>query len=261
MLSALPDHISTILISAATWQILMSVSQFISWNKFSSYRSLSAAKRHQWDIRMVSFAHAILSCSLAFQVLDLPELKSDPLFGYSWYAGQVFAISVGFFLWDSLISAYHIKEYGPGFLIHGVFCFSIYLFAFTPFAMYYGSIFLLYELSTPFLNIHWILDKMNLTGSIYQWVNGIALVLVFFSVRIACGFPMSFYFLKNIYLNSNSIPLIHKVLYLVANVVLNSLNLFWFSKMITALRKRASSSKISNSSRNPTKKINKTSIY
>jgi hypothetical protein len=34
-----------------------------------------------------------------------------------------------------------------------------------PFANYYGLNFILYEISTPFLNIHWFFDKLNMTGS------------------------------------------------------------------------------------------------
>jgi TLC domain len=53
-----------------------------------------------------------------------------------------------------------------------------------PFANYYGLNFVLYELSTPFLNIHWFLDKLNVTGSRLQLYNGIALVVTFFACRV-----------------------------------------------------------------------------
>jgi hypothetical protein len=56
-----------------------------------------------------------------------------------------------------------------------------------PFLNYYASTFILYELSTPFLNIHWFLDKVNMTGSKAQWYNGMALLSVFFSCRLIWG--------------------------------------------------------------------------
>lgn len=56
-----------------------------------------------------------------------------------------------------------------------------------PFANYYGPVFILYELSSPFLNIHWFCDKLNLTGSKLQWYNGMVLLFTFFSCRIVWG--------------------------------------------------------------------------
>lgn len=62
-----------------------------------------------------------------------------------------------------------------------------------PFVNFYGPIFILYELSTPFLNIHWFLDKLQLTGSNYQWINGILLITVFFFSRIVWGLLNSYF--------------------------------------------------------------------
>jgi hypothetical protein len=45
----------------------------------------------------------------------------------------------------------------------------------------------LYELSTPFLNIHWFLDKAGKTGSTVQLVNGIGLIAAFFGCRLIWG--------------------------------------------------------------------------
>lgn len=56
-----------------------------------------------------------------------------------------------------------------------------------PFLNYYAPVFILYELSSPFLNIHWFLDKVNMTGSRAQWYNGMALLSVFFCCRILWG--------------------------------------------------------------------------
>lgn len=56
-----------------------------------------------------------------------------------------------------------------------------------PFVNYYTPTFILYELSSPFLNIHWFLDKVNMTGSRLQWYNGMALLSVFFCCRLVWG--------------------------------------------------------------------------
>lgn len=56
-----------------------------------------------------------------------------------------------------------------------------------PFANYYGPPFILYELSSPFLNIHWFCDKVNMTGSKLQWYNGMVLLVTFFCCRLVWG--------------------------------------------------------------------------
>jgi len=56
-----------------------------------------------------------------------------------------------------------------------------------PFVNFYAPTFILYELSSPFLNIHWFLDKLNLTGSRFQLYNGLLLLFVFFSCRLVWG--------------------------------------------------------------------------
>jgi hypothetical protein len=140
-----------------------------------------------------------------------------------------------------------------------------------PFANYYGLNFILYELSTPFLNIHWFLDKLNMTGSRLQLYNGIALLITFFSCRVLWGNYQSL----RIYLDvltalqtSNvEVPIANNItvfdyqhpdmtfnptansvmmklpvwlvfLYLGSNTLLNFLNIYWFGKMIQTVRSR-----------------------
>lgn len=61
-----------------------------------------------------------------------------------------------------------------------------------PFLNYYGAVFILYELSTPFLNFNWFMDKLGWTGSKIQLLNGLVLISTFFGARIAYGFSMSY---------------------------------------------------------------------
>lgn len=56
-----------------------------------------------------------------------------------------------------------------------------------PFLNYYGPVFILYELSSPALNMHWFMDKLEMTGSIYQLINGIVLISTFFFCRLVWG--------------------------------------------------------------------------
>ena len=140
-----------------------------------------------------------------------------------------------------------------------------------PFLYYYGPVFILYELSTPLLNIHWFFDKMNMTGTKPQLYNGIALLITFACCRLVYGTYQSAWVYVDMYratqsspdagylsaahgvnstltdpnqnimafaTNAEPIPYWLALIYVASNVTLNSLNWHWFFKMIAAVRKR-----------------------
>lgn len=140
-----------------------------------------------------------------------------------------------------------------------------------PFVNYYSTNFILWELSSPFLNIHWFFDKLGMTGSRAQLYNGIMLIVTFFSCRLLWGtynsflvgrdmwtafhtppssfadspiipdgelFPVRYKQTMQFASESSVLPLWLAAVYLGANVTLNSLNFYWFVKMIEAVRKR-----------------------
>lgn len=141
-----------------------------------------------------------------------------------------------------------------------------------PFGNYYGLSFILYELSTPFLNVHWFCDKLGLTGSKLQLYNGIALLFTFFACRVVWGSYQSFMIYSDIYkalttpasqLTSllvdgdvcgrnasgkayggpvsceiTELPMWLVSVYLAGNTALSFLNVYWFSQMVKAVRKR-----------------------
>lgn len=128
-----------------------------------------------------------------------------------------------------------------------------------PIVNYYSTIFILWELSTPFLNIHWFMDKLGRTGSKLQLYNGLLLLFSFFTARLVFGTYQSACVLYDLWLASNHrvldpvlrakgslafvaddtlVPRWLMVSYLLSNLTLNYLNFSWFGKMIKALRKR-----------------------
>ncbi|KAF9353985.1 hypothetical protein BGX34_011275 [Mortierella sp. NVP85] len=219
--------------------MILQLSQLICPRLFpETYPKLQGAKRLNWDVHVVSTVHATTSVLLAAPLLWNETLMQDKIFGYDYHAGQVYALTCGYFLWDTIHSIRHMKEFGIGFVFHGLCSFSVFIFSFRPFLLYYGSVFLMFELSTPFLNIHWFMDKLGLTGTIYQLINGVILLTVFFSARIVFGLYMSYHTYQNVMLVVDQVPLHLIVIYSVANVVLNTLNLYWFYKMIESLARR-----------------------
>lgn len=114
------------------------------------------------------------------------------------------------------------------------------------------------------------MDKMKMTGSRMQLYNGIALITTFFGARVIWGNYQSVKIYTDVWsaLNTPTIdletakspsvfayrnaaginttgnsqdmklPMWLVILYLGSNTLLNFLNIYWFSKMITAMRKR-----------------------
>jgi hypothetical protein len=146
---------------------------------------------------------------------------------------------------------------------------------------FYGCTFILYELSSPFLNFHWFFDKLDMTGSRAQLYNGIMLLATFFGCRLVWGTYQSVRVYQDVWaaihhkpaaagihydaLNNSTgaaadaaagnsaapihggvmqfageefIPLWLAFTYLGSNIVLNTLNFYWFGKMIETVRKR-----------------------
>lgn len=222
------------------------------------------------------------------------------LWGYNGIVGLIQGSATGYFLWDVHLSAQYIDIMGADSLAHAVGWLIITLIGFVslfpcngaeassksvamaisspgstkrswitvltrkqrPFANYYGPNFMLYELSTPFLNNHWFFDKLGMTGSTAQLVNGVALLLSFALSRLVWGTYQCSLMFADIYeawkwspasgdkcrtMNISGIefPVGCRVLptwlalaYVGGNTLLTVLNFWWFKKMIAALRKR-----------------------
>lgn len=142
---------------------------------------------------------------------------------------------------------------------------------------FYGPNFILYELSSPFLNVHWFCDKLHLTGSNLQLYNGIILIVTFFSSRLIWGVYSSYCVYCDIskalsyqqtpegqlwlatrgwggemmeasgktagIMEAAGVPAQHvpiwlAAMYLGSNTVLTLLNVHWFGKMIQTVRAR-----------------------
>ena len=113
---------------------------------------------------------------------------------------------------------------------------------------YYGLNFILYELSTPFLNIHWFMDKLGMTGSTAQLINGIILISTFGGCRLIWGTYQSFRMYQDVWLALKTpgelpIPPWLAVAYLASTTMLGFLNIYWFGRMIKNVSSRFDKSK------------------
>jgi hypothetical protein len=267
-LTTLPAHIHEVLLSCAFYTAIQTyVSPYLSQKFVPQYYSqFSRRTRVNWDIHFTSFIQSLIICSITIYVMRndterIGETWQDRVYGYSGAAGLVQALAAGYFMWDVTVCIVNYSILGPADLLHAVIAISGSMLGFRPFGLYYGPGVLLFELSTPFVNIHWACDKVGMTGSRLQWWNGVVLIAAFFSCRLVWGSYLIVNFFKDVWVAlqadreflargggvgkvggedavRDSLPLWVAVFFFVGNLGLTGLNFYWFSKMIEAVRKR-----------------------
>lgn len=237
-LSKLPDHGDVFLLSFVffTFVHLVLAPTVSRWLFPTVFGKAERKARNNWSIHIVSQLHTLIILPFAYPCLSLVNLDKDRAFGWDERAGTVQAIACGYFLWDTFDAIVNYTDIG--FVIHGLACLTIYMLSFKSFLAYYAARCLFWESSTFFLNIHWFLDKTGRTGSTFQLINGIFLLLTFFCVRIVWGGYISYHFFHTLYDVRREIPWLYIPIYGLGNIALQALNWLWFGRMINALRKR-----------------------
>ncbi|ORE07948.1 DUF887-domain-containing protein [Rhizopus microsporus var. microsporus] len=238
-LSTLKYHWQSVLISAMFFTIVYEISRILSPVLFpKTFQFFKGYNAPNWHIHVVSTVHCIAVVVGSFFILFDNSLEHDRVFGYTKWAADIYSISCGYFLWDTITAIYFYKDQGISMVLHGIASFSVFIFSFRPFVNYYGAIFLMYELSTIFLNFHWFMDKIGWSGSRIQLINGVVLLLTFFGARVVFGTVMSVKMWIDIYAVKDHVPLRYWIVYGSANFATSCLNFWWFSRMIKMLRKR-----------------------
>ena len=93
------------------------------------YSKFSRRTQINWDVHVVSFVQSTFICALALWIMKNDEERhvrgiDDPdtdaamvyrMFGYTVPGGAVQGYATGYFLWDLVISVYHIDIMGMGY--------------------------------------------------------------------------------------------------------------------------------------------------
>ncbi len=115
------------------------------------------------------------------------------------------------------------------------------------------------ELSTPFVNIHWFLNKSGKAGSTFQIINGVLLTVIFACCRLVWGSYLTIVFFRDVWTALHApksswteydyspvqrpLRLEHRApwwlasMFMVSNAIIMSLSTFWFTRMIATIRK------------------------
>ncbi|KAF2458769.1 TLC domain-containing protein [Lineolata rhizophorae] len=280
-LPTLPLHVHEVLLAAGLYHLTYTtLSPFFSSRLFPrAYSAFPRRTRLNWDVHVVSLLQSTIINALALWVMWTDEERAhmdatERVWGYTGASGLVQAFATGYFVWDLVVSAVYVSVFGVGMLAHAVAALAVFSLGFRPFLNFYGPTFILYELSSPFLNVHWFCDKLDLTGSRLQLVNGICLLASFASARLVWGSYQSVRVFADIFATFraartravdaaaavagpllddagaaqtavvaaqaavDAVPVWLVAAYLGANLTLNGLNWYWYGKMIATVRKR-----------------------
>lgn len=214
----------------------------------SSYTTLPAKTKLNFDIHVVSMVQCIISIAILLPMWNHPNWAnriSDPeasIFGTTDYGALVASLTIGYFVWDLLVCLVYFKLFGIGFLFHAFAALYVFACTLVPYAQPWIPGFLLFELSTPFVNINWFASRLP-AGTVSDrliLINGLLLLFTFFSVRIVWGFYAVSIVAADMFQVLHLLGYFLPATILALNVLLDSLNIFWFWKMVQIAKKKAS---------------------
>lgn len=137
--------------------------------------------------RFAGAVHLLIQIPFGLLVVFEPGPRNDRFKGSTGDSIFLLTTSAGFFLYDSYHCSKNLKVEGPAYLFHALACCFAYSYAtFANVFHFYGACFVLFECSTPFVYLRWLLFKVK-ASSQAQTLNGLALMLAFFIVRIIGG--------------------------------------------------------------------------
>jgi hypothetical protein len=208
----------------------------------------------------LSFVHSLLSL-LAFSFI-LPYSLSLPLdepsrFAFSdvWLFDASLAFTNGYLLFDLFVLLFYrslFPSFSSTFLHHLLILLAFHYGLFSHIGTFYMSNFLFNELSTIFLNFHYIFQHLQLFSFPHPiaHVNGLALVFTFFVARILwnfallihqivlCWWPLRAYWMNNSQLRISDGVIIQCASLSVLSVLHIAMNGFWWMKILKSLRRK-----------------------
>ena len=197
----------------------------------------------QASIHFISFLQTLVVLYLSFVFFLNPDVSgkesypnSDSrIFGEVRETQLVCIFGLAYFIWDAYISSIHSTL---AFTIHGIVSTGAYYIGLKPYLQYYAPVFLMFELSNPFLNIRWYGLKFfppdNKINKIVLLINNLFLMIIFFFVRILWGWYQTFMLIYDFYTVRNDprfLP-IDTIIVVTCNLTIDVLNVIWFSLMV-----------------------------
>lgn len=136
-LTTLPLHIHEVLLSFTVYHIINKyIAPPLSTYLFpDKYPKLSADRRLNWNVHVVSLCQSLTINTLALWVMYADEERKsmnwqERIWGYTGAAGLVQGFAAGYFLWDLMITLQNVKVFGFGMLMHAISALCVFSFGF-----------------------------------------------------------------------------------------------------------------------------------
>lgn len=253
VVSALP---AVFIVAVLYWIIYFASKPLCFFLAPSYFRSLEAKHHVEAYIRIPSWVNCAVVVSASLYELFLnPVLTQNRVFGSTFASRSLMIAAAGYFFFDLTFCAY--KWQGPGFTFHAIVCVTVYTLALLPFVQFYGCVFLLFEISTIFLNAAWYaryVFKVPASSLVANAIN-IFFAFSFFVVRIVFGNYQSYRFYQDMWVLPSWMWLHY--LFMFVNVSLQSLNHYWLYRIILMITKGDDKKKEGSGADKTTKKSNK----
>ncbi|EFJ41140.1 hypothetical protein VOLCADRAFT_98909 [Volvox carteri f. nagariensis] len=189
--------------------------------------------------RLVGSIHNSIQVPVGLLILMEASFQSDRVYANSSLSYAMCYLSAGYFLHDLIMCAMRFALEGPLYTIHALACHLAYTFgAVTGFLHFHGAAFLMWEISTPFVHFRWLMYKIGMANSVLYLVNGLLMIVAFFGCRNVWGYFQSYILVSDVvrerYRPDSPFPAAATVGYCFVAVVMNTLNTYWFVKMVAA---------------------------
>jgi hypothetical protein len=208
------------------------------------YTEWAAVKQIEWSNRLSSMLHlAVILPAVFYLIANDPALSSPDLFVLSWKASVAVSFSCGYFVWDLIEVTSHPEVNGVPFLIHAIYCLGVYGIAtFRQLMLRHALLYLLFEVSTIFFNLHWFFTVPYSAPGWAITANGIFMISTYFGFRICFGYyHTATVFWPDAWSLLTRVPQVDSMTYgmvvyvLFASLVANSLNTIWFGMIIKSI--------------------------
>ena len=229
------NNLHTLIFGITLYTLTFQVSKLL-WS-FSGINNTLKKTKDRLDLcaRVVSFVQAIIICALGIPIFGNEYLAKDHVFATTPYSKFYTTLALSYFVWDTIVSIIYVRYFGVGFLVHGIVSTIVFGIAVEyDFIQYYSAAFLLFEISTPFLDIRWIGLKFDVLSEFTKLINNVILILIFFFIRICWGWYQVIVLGIDLYAAKDveGFPTAGALIILSCNFVLDILNVYWFSKMM-----------------------------
>lgn len=185
--------------------------------------------------KCASTIHSIVAVNFAIRILMNDYIWSHRISFISNESQLLSNFTCGYFLYDMALCSIRFKYVGSMFLGHAILAFAINLISITSgVGHFYTAAFIVWETSTPFVNIRYFMNKLGV--HVFEKINNVLIMLAFLICRIIWG---SFiYYILVIDTVYESEGLLLKMPIFIA-FFMNAMNYYWFYKIVKVASRRA----------------------